>query len=151
MVRSHIIPRLIVHNPWTRSRIPMEVMRDGQSVTRFQAWQQCSTMSSWSVKMRFDSQLSRMNCRMFLTGLSDRVDHVAVVADRGPKGLRLAQRRELLLRPVAGRAAPGSDKVGRVLQAECLKGCQELHGGLRAALRWLQTAAEIKREQLPSH
>ena len=35
-----IIPRLIDHNPWTQSRIPMEVMRDGESVRRFQALQQ---------------------------------------------------------------------------------------------------------------
>ena len=27
---NRIIPRLIDHNPWTQSRIPMEVMRDGQ-------------------------------------------------------------------------------------------------------------------------
>ena len=35
-----LIPRLIDHNRWTQSRIAMEVMRDGQSVRRFQAWQQ---------------------------------------------------------------------------------------------------------------
>ena len=38
--KVRMIPRLIDHNPWTLSRIPMEVMRDGQSVRRFQALQQ---------------------------------------------------------------------------------------------------------------
>ena len=56
------------HNPWTQSRIPMEVLRDGESVRRFQALQQCSVMSPWSVKMRFDSQLSRMIGQMFSAG-----------------------------------------------------------------------------------
>ena len=40
LVFARLIPRLIDHNPWTQSRIPMEVMRDGQSVRRFQALQQ---------------------------------------------------------------------------------------------------------------
>ena len=35
-----LIPRLIDHNPWTQSRIPMEGMRDLRSVRRFQALQQ---------------------------------------------------------------------------------------------------------------
>ena len=56
-IKDWLIPRLIDHNPWTQSRIPVEVMRDGQSARRFQALQQSSVMSPWSVKMRFDSQL----------------------------------------------------------------------------------------------
>jgi hypothetical protein len=35
----------------------------------FQAKQQWSTMSSQDLKMRFGSQLSRMNCQAFSTGL----------------------------------------------------------------------------------
>src|SRR5262249_860064 len=36
----------------------------------FQAWQQWSTRSSYDLKIRFESQLSRMNCHTFSTGLS---------------------------------------------------------------------------------
>ena len=35
-----LIPSLTDHNPLAQSRIPMEVMRDGQAVRRFQALQQ---------------------------------------------------------------------------------------------------------------
>src|SRR5215467_1171786 len=36
----------------------------------FQASQQWSTRSSYDLKIRFESQLSRMNCHTFSTGLS---------------------------------------------------------------------------------
>ena len=48
----------------------MEVMREGWSMRLFQASQQWSTMSAWDLKMRFDSQLSRMNCQTFSCGLA---------------------------------------------------------------------------------
>jgi hypothetical protein len=49
---------------------------------------------------------------------SDRVDHGTAVANRGAKGLRLGQGRELLARAGGGRAAPGGNKVRGVLEAE---------------------------------
>ena len=55
-------------------------MRDGRSVRRFQALQQCSVMSPRSVKMRFDSPLSRMNCQMFSTGLRPAPDLIRAPA-----------------------------------------------------------------------
>jgi len=39
----------------------------------FHASQQMATISSYELKMRFDNQLSRMNCHIFSTGLSSRV------------------------------------------------------------------------------
>ena len=42
-------------------------------------------MSPWSVKMRFDSQLSRMNCQMFSTGLRPAPD---VIRGQGIWGQR---------------------------------------------------------------
>lgn len=45
-------------------------MRQGWSMSWFQAWQQISTMSSYVRKIRFDSQVLRMNCQTFSTGLS---------------------------------------------------------------------------------
>ena len=68
----------------------------------------------------------------------DRVDHGAAVADRGAKGLRFGQGRELLPRAGGGRAAPGGDKVGGVLQAEFFVRCQPpVSGKLSAALLFL--------------
>jgi hypothetical protein len=40
------------------------------STSLFQASQQWSTSSSYDLKIRFESQLSRMNCHTFSTGLS---------------------------------------------------------------------------------
>ena len=60
----------------------------------------------------------------------DRVDHGAAIADRRAKSLSLGQGRELIARAGGGRAAPGGDKVGGVLQAEFFVCCQGLHGGL---------------------
>jgi len=42
----------------------------GSAMSLFQASQQWSTMFVYERKMRFDSQLSRMYCQMFSTGLS---------------------------------------------------------------------------------
>ena len=39
----------------------------------FHASQQMATISSYELKMRFDNQLSRMNCHIFFTGLSSGV------------------------------------------------------------------------------
>ena len=50
--------------------MPMDMIVQGRSTSLFQASQQWSTMSSYDVKTRFDSQLSRMNCQTFSTGLS---------------------------------------------------------------------------------
>ena len=63
----------------------------------------------------------------------DGVDHGSAVANRGAKGLRLGQRRELLAGAGCGSAAPGGHKVGGVPEAEFFVGCQGLHGGLRCA------------------
>src|SRR3984893_5862579 len=48
----------------------MEMIFQGMSMSLFQAKQQWSRMSSYDLKTRFESQLSRMNCQMFSTGLS---------------------------------------------------------------------------------
>lgn len=53
----------------------------GWSRSVFQAKQQWSRMSAWDVKMRLESQLSRMNCHMFSTGLSS--------GDRAGKGIKV--------------------------------------------------------------
>ena len=42
----------------------------GRSRSLFHASQQSATMSSQDCKMRFDSQLSCMNCKTFSTGFS---------------------------------------------------------------------------------
>ena len=65
-----IVPRLSDHDPWAQCRIPMDMMRKGCSTRLFQAKQQWSTISSQDLKMRFESQLSRMNCQRVSTGLS---------------------------------------------------------------------------------
>lgn len=65
-----LIPTCIDHNPRVHCRRPMVMMRQGWSTSLFQASQQWSTMLSWEVKTRFDSQLSRMNCQTFSTGFS---------------------------------------------------------------------------------
>src|SRR3984893_18956646 len=55
--------------------MPIDIIDHGRSPSLFQAclfqaWQQWSRMSSEDLKMRLDSQLSRMYCQMFSTGLS---------------------------------------------------------------------------------
>ena len=77
------------------------------------------------------------------------LDHRAAVADAGPKGLRLGQRRKMLAGAGRGRPAPGGDKVGGVLQAEFFVGRQGFQGASKA-LRWVQTAHETIRDQLLS-
>ena len=44
--------------------------RHGCSVSRFQASQQWSTMAVYDANTRLESQLLRMNCQTFSTGLS---------------------------------------------------------------------------------
>ncbi len=46
------------------------MIRQGCSMSLFQALQQWSTMSSKDLKILFDSQFSRMNCQTFSCGLS---------------------------------------------------------------------------------
>ena len=46
------------------------MMCQGWSTSLFQASQQWPTRSSPDWKMRFESQLSRMNCQMFSTGMA---------------------------------------------------------------------------------
>jgi len=65
-----LIPSLVDHNRCAHSRRPMDMIIQGWSTKRFQAWQQWSRMSSYEVKTRLESQLSRMNCQTFSTGLS---------------------------------------------------------------------------------
>lgn len=57
-----IIPTRADQNPCAQSRIPMDMMRQGCSTSLFPASQQWSTISSYELKTRFDSQLSRRNC-----------------------------------------------------------------------------------------
>jgi len=45
----------------------MDMMRQGWSTSLFHAAQQWSTRSSYDLKIRFESQLSRMNCHTFST------------------------------------------------------------------------------------
>ncbi len=48
----------------------MDIIFHGWSMRLFQASQHRATISSYDLKTRFDSQLSRMNCHMFSTGFS---------------------------------------------------------------------------------
>lgn len=77
--------------------------------------------------------------------VSDGVDHGPAVADRSPKGLSIGQRRELLAGPGGGRAAPGGDKVGGVLEAKFFVGCQGFHRGLRCVAMAADSARRQKR------
>ena len=45
-------------------------MSQGWSMSLFQASQQWSTTSVWEVKIRFESQFSRMNCQTFSAGFN---------------------------------------------------------------------------------
>jgi hypothetical protein len=56
----------------------MDMIFHGWSMRLFHARQLWTRMSSWDLKTRLDSQLSRMNCQMFSTGLSS--------GDRGGSG-----------------------------------------------------------------
>ena len=63
-----VIPSPIDQNRCAQSRNPIDIMVQGWSTSLFQAKQQCSRMSER--KTRLESQLSRMNCQTFSTGLS---------------------------------------------------------------------------------
>ena len=65
-----LIPSFIDQNRYAQSRRPMVMMCQGWSASLFQAAQQWSRRSLYDVKMRFESQFSRMNCQMFSTGFS---------------------------------------------------------------------------------
>ena len=73
-----LIPADIIHNRCAQSRIPIDMIVHGCSISLFQARQQVSIMCSLDVNTRFESQFSRMNCQMFSTGLSS--------GDRGGRG-----------------------------------------------------------------
>ena len=49
---------------------PIDMIFHGLSMSLFQASEHMLTISSSDLKMRLLSQLSRMNCHMFSTGLS---------------------------------------------------------------------------------
>ena len=77
----------------------------------------------------------------------DRVDHRAPVADRGAVSLRFGQGRELLLRPIARGVRP---RAATKWVALCRQNSSwDVRGfiGASGALRWLQSAAETKRDQ----
>jgi SAM-dependent methyltransferase len=76
-----VIPTPIDQYPCAHSRRPMDMMRQSCSVSLFQASQQWSTMSSWEVKTRSGSPLSRMNRQRFSTGSSS--------GERGGNGTRV--------------------------------------------------------------
>jgi hypothetical protein len=61
-------PATEIANP-TSNRSPQGGVRLTLTVRRLHAKQQWSRMYSYVFKMRFDSQLSRMNCQTFSTGL----------------------------------------------------------------------------------
>src|SRR5262245_40856825 len=65
-----IIPSPIDQNSCAHWRNPRDMMRQGRSTSLFQASQQWSTRSSYDLNIRFESQLSRMYCHTFSTGLS---------------------------------------------------------------------------------
>ena len=65
-----LIPTSINQNPCAHFLRPMDMIFHGWSMSLFQAWQQMATISSYDLKIRLDSQLSRMNCQMFSTGFS---------------------------------------------------------------------------------
>src|SRR5262249_22955309 len=67
---EHVIPSPIDQNSCAHWRNPRDMMRQGWSTSLFQGSQQWSTRSSYDLKIRFESQLSRMNCHTFSTGLS---------------------------------------------------------------------------------
>ncbi len=48
----------------------MDIILHGWSINLFQASEHMSTISSYDLNIRLDSQLSRMNCHTFSTGLS---------------------------------------------------------------------------------
>ena len=68
--RDRLIPTSINQNPCAHFLRPMDMIFHGRSMSLFQAWQQMATISSYDLKIRLDSQLSRMNCQMFSTGFS---------------------------------------------------------------------------------
>ena len=67
---NFLIPSGIDQNPYTHSRIPMDIIFQGFLMSLFQASQQMATISSYDSNIRFDSQLSLMNCQMFSTGFN---------------------------------------------------------------------------------
>ena len=60
-----IIPTVIDQNPCAHLRMPRDMIFHGWSMRLFQAWQH-----SADVFIRFDNQLSRMNCQTFSTGFN---------------------------------------------------------------------------------
>ena len=48
----------------------MDIILHGWSISLFQASEHIATISSYDLKIRLESQFSRMNCHMFSTGLS---------------------------------------------------------------------------------
>jgi len=59
-----------------QSRIPMDMIREGISISRFQYKQQCPTMSLSSVNTRLDNQFSRINCQTFQTAVLEGEDRI---------------------------------------------------------------------------
>jgi len=55
-----------------QSRIPIDMIRQGISISRFQYKQQCPTMSLSSVNTRLDNKFLRINCQMFQTAVLER-------------------------------------------------------------------------------
>src|SRR6266446_9189291 len=66
--KKDLIPSPIDQNRCAQSRNPIDIIVQGWSTSLFQEKQQCSRMSER--KTRLESQLSRMNCQTFSTGLS---------------------------------------------------------------------------------
>jgi len=118
---AELIPTRVDHDPCAHCRMPMDMMRHGWLARLFQAKQQWSTMSSQDLKMRFDSQLSRMNCQTFSTGFSS--------GHRGGSGNRV----DVWRHDRFGRTVPAS-----LIEDDHGRGCQARRGtrSLRDACSW---------------
>jgi hypothetical protein len=65
-----LIPSPADHDLYAQLQTPMDIIRQGWSVSLFEALRQWSTMLSQDWKTRSKNQLSRMNCQTFSMALS---------------------------------------------------------------------------------
>ncbi len=67
---GRLIPACIDQNPCAHFRCPIDMIVHGCSISLFQASDEIATISSYDLKMRLLSQLSRMYCHIFSTGFN---------------------------------------------------------------------------------
>ena len=65
-----LIPACINQNPCAHFLCPIDMIVHVRSISLFQASDEIATISSYDLKMRLLSQLSRMYCHIFSTGFS---------------------------------------------------------------------------------